>query len=508
METLKFEQDRLYIINNYNERTGITQGTLGMEGRLRVFEIYGDNAPIWTYKRYGGWLYDVACGQGDNSDYLLCSGYSDVVALDKQDGSYIDSFALGTEVTKLWYADVSDSFMAFARDGVWHYLNMERREDMVGMLFPACTSTNVQDFAIGNGYCVTLPYNRRQVTVYKTAGGVGLEEFYQGDFNYAESAFSSDGAYMAARFYNDSYSVAVDLFDTGTGERLWRYEDASDSYPYSYYEAMMFVDHNGQEELAVLTNKQMLILDLKTGTCLESAELELEGSYNYVGCDRAHRRLLLQSSHALYEYDLDDMAVREIQLEHALNYDDVVAAADDLEFYAVADMEAELLRFYRDGEEFFTYDGGADPLQPGYINYRYIERMLFNEYQQERHLYIVYKDGRITELDIAGDVNSANFCTAESNRENPEKYNGLESVMKGYSHAEGDDYALMWGVSDAYLLTAQGGDILAHLHGLLGYDSMKAQFYLVNGSTIYRMPLYTLEEINGFATDVRRTGQW
>ena len=509
VQTLKFEKDRLYIINNYNERTENTQGTLGMEGHLGAYEIYGDNAPIWTYTRYGGWLYNVACGQGNNSDYVLCSGYSDVVALDKHDGRYIDTFALGTEVTELWYADAGDSFMAFARDGVWHYLNMERREDMVGMLFPACTSANVQDFAIGSGYCVTLPYNSRQVTVYKTARGVGLEEFYQGDFTYAESAFNADGAYMAARFYNDHYTAAVDMFDTNTGERLWRYEDDSDAYPYSYYTAMMFVDYNGQEELAVLTSKQLLILDLETGICLESVELEVDVGFNYVGCDRAHRRLLLQGSHTLYEYDLDDMAsVREIQLDHALSYDDAVAAADNLEFYAVADKEANLLRFYRGEEEFFTYDGGMDPLQPGYINYRYIERMFFNEYQQERHLYIVYKDGRITELDIAGDLDSANFCTAESRRVNPDKYNGLGSVMRGYSHAEGDDYALMWGISDAYLLTAQDGDILAHLHGLLGYDSTKAQFYLVNGSTIYRIPLYTLEEINGFATGVRRTGQW
>ena len=507
VQTLKFEKDRLYIINNYSERTGNTQGTLGMEGRLWVFEIYGDNAPIWIYKRYGGWLYDVACGQGDNSDYLLCSGYSDVVALNKNNGDYIDTFAFGTQVIELWYADAGDSFMAFARDGVWHYLNMERREDMVGMLFPACTSTNVQDFAIGSGYCVTLPYNSRQVTVYKTARGVGLEEFFQGDVYYTDSVFSADDTYMAVRFYNDT--AAVDMFDTNTGERLWRYEDDDDSYPYSYYKTMMFVDYNGQEELAVLTSKQMLILDLESGTCLESAELEVDGGFNYVGCDRAHHRLLLQGSHTLYEYDLDDMnSVREIQLEHALSFDDAVAASDDLEFYAVTDKEANLLRFYRGGEEFYTYDGGADPLQPGYINYRYIETMFFNEYQQERHLYVVYKDGRITELDIAEDFNAKNFCTAESRKGNPDKYNGLESTMRGYSYTEGDDYALMWGISDSYLLTAQGGDILAHLHGLLGYDSTKAQFYLVNGNTIYRMPLYTLEEISGFATDVRWTGQW
>ncbi|MCH5263522.1 MAG: toll/interleukin-1 receptor domain-containing protein [Lachnospiraceae bacterium] len=503
VESVIFDEDRIYIASNRNAGTDTVLGTLDMEGHLQAFEIYGSSEPVWTYERHSGWLYDIACGQNDNSEYLLCSGYSDVVVLDKRDGSYIDIFALGVEVTELWYANTNELFMAFTRDGVWHYLNLERREDMVGMLFPACTSTNVKEFDIGSGYCVTLPYNSRQVTVYKTARGVGVEAFHESDVYYATSVFSGDGTYMAVRFYNDSYSTAVELFDTGTGERLWRYEDDSS------YKSMMFVDCDGQEMLALLTSKQMLILEPKTGTCLKSAILERDGSFDYIGCDREHRRLVLRSSHALYVFDLDDMSsIHEIQLENGLGYNDIVAAADDLEFYAVADKKENILRFYREGEEFFTYDGGADPLQPGYINFQYIETMFFNEYQQERHLYIVYKDGRITELDIAQDLNSTSFCTADSRTQNPEKYNGLESVMNGYTYAEGDDYALLWGSVDAYLLTAQDGEILAHLHGLLGYDSVHAQIYLVNGRTIYRMPLYTLEEINSFATDVRQTGQW
>lgn len=503
VKSIRFDDGRIYVVSNHSGEVDTTQLTLGMEGHLQAFDLYGGSTPVWTYERQSGWLYDVACGQDDNSDYLLCSGYSDVVALNKQDGSYIDIFALGTEVTKLWYADAGDSFMAFARDGVWHYLNMARREDMVGMLFPACTSTNVKDFAIGSGYCVTLPYNSRQVTVYKTARGVGLEAFLESDVYYETSAFNADSTYMALSFYNDSYTTGVDLFDTNTGERLWRYEDDS------YYRTMMFVDYSGQDALALLTSKQLLILDPKTGTCLESPALELDTRFDYVGCDREHRRLLLRGSHELYVFDLDDMSsIHEIQLENGLGYNDIVAAADDLEFCAVADKKENILRFYREEEEFYTYDGGADPLQPGYINFQYIETMFFNENQQERHLYIVYKDGRITELDIAQDLNSASFCTADSRTLNPEKYNGLESVMNGYTHAEGDDYALLRGTVDAYLLTAQDGEILAHLHGLLGYDNVNAQIYLVNGRTIYRMPLYTLEEINSFAADVRRTGQW
>ena len=504
IKSLRFEKDRLYVVSNHSGEIDVTRATLGMEGRLQVFDVYGGSSPLWTYERHSGWLYDTACGQGANSDYLLCAGYGDVVALDKRDGSYIDTFALGVEVTELWYADAANTFMAFTRDGVWHYLNMERREDMVGLLFPACTSANVMEFAIGSGYCVTLPYNSRQVSVYRNATGIGVETFCEGDVYYAESVFSADNTYMAVYFYNDGYTTAVDVFDTGSGERLWRYEDEN------FYRTMAFIDYSGQEVLALMTDEQMIILDPKTGDRVKSASPEIDERFDYVGFDEENKRFLLRGSHTLYIYDIDEdlSAVREIAHEGSLDYGDIVAAPDDLAYYAVADKDDNSLRFYRDGQEFFAYDGGNDPLQDGYINFQYMETMFFGECGQERHLYIVYMDGRITMLDIDQDMDSPSFCTADSHKENPEKYNRLESVMSGYAYTDGDDYAILWGGSDAYLLTAQGGDILAHVHGLLGYDDINRQIYIVNGRTIYRMPLYTLDEINGIASEVRQTGQW
>lgn len=158
-----------------------------------------------------------------------------------------------------------------------------------------------------------------------------------------------------------------------------------------------------------------------------------------------------------------------------------------------------------DGKEFFTYGEGLDSSQAAYINAEYIETVFFDEWEMDSHLYIVYKDGRISRLDI-GNSDPARYCTSDSHERNPEKYNGLDDVMRGYIYA--GDYAIMQGSTDAYLLTRYEGDILAHIHGFLGYDSSAGQIYLTNSRTIYRIPLYTLEEINEIATDVRSTGQW
>ena len=503
VETLKFNGDRLYIVSDRSNETDPVHIVQGMEGRLQAYDIHGDGTPLWTYERRGGWLYDIAFGLGDYGDYLLCAGYSDVAVLNKEDGSYIDIFALGVEVTELWYADAGDSFMAFTRDGVWHYLSIDRMEDMVGMVFPACTSTNVKEFAIGSGYCVTLPYNSRLVTVYKTARGVGTELFYEGDNSYREAVLSPDGLYLALSYYNSDYTAAIEMLDTGSGDRMWDYEDDS------RYSGMQYVDYNGQEVLAVLTSDKILLLQPETGECLVSVPHEIGGFTEYVGYDRNEQWLLLKDNHRLYGLDLNDLTggCREIEYERNFGYNDIVAT-DGTGIDAVADKDANVLRFYRDGKEFFTYGQGQEPSQPDYINFQYMDTMFFDEGQETKHLYIVYADGRITELNISDDTDATDFCMAQDSEADSDKYAGIERLMKGYAYTEGDDYAILKGITDAYLITAKEGDILAHLHGFLAYDSAGGQIYLANSGRISRLPLYTLEEINEIAADVRQNGQW
>ena len=498
VETLRFDGDRLYIVSDRSGETDPVHIVQGMEGRLQAYDIYGDGTPLWTYERHGGWLYDIAFGQGDYSDYLLCAGYSDVAVLNKEDGSYIDIFALGVEVTELWYADAGDSFMAFTRDGVWHYLSLERMEDMVGIVFPACTSTNVKNFAIGSGYCVTLPYNSRLVTVYKTARGVGTELFYEGDNSYREAALSADGSYLAVSRYNNDFTTEIEMLDTGTGERIWDFGDDSQC------RAIKYVDYKGQESLAVMTGDKILLLRSETGECLALVPHEIGGYLEYVGYDRNEQWLVLKDNHRLYGLDLNDLTggCREIEYERSLSYNDIVAM-DTSGIDAVADKEANVLRFYRDGKEFFTYGQGQEPSQPDYINFQYMDTMFFDEGQDTKHLYIVYADGRITVLNIGDDTGAADFCTARDSEAYSDKYAGIESLMRGYGYTEGDDYAILKGSTDAYLITAKGGDILAHLHGFLAYDSAGGQIYLANSGKINRLPLYSLEEINEIAAGVR-----
>ncbi len=202
-------------------------------------------------------------------------------------------------------------------------------------------------------------------------------------------------------------------------------------------------------------------------------------------------------------------------------FQDVVAVDPGLEYCAVADKEGRTLRFFRIGETeaFFTYNGeggktsnaaaGSSQIEGQTqtdLNFPYIETMFFDregvETESTGHLYIVYMDGRIVRLDLDPE-DPEHFCRADSHRQNPEKYNGLDDIMRGYIHQEGDSRAIIRGNTDAYLMTGQEGDLLAHLHGFLGYDSVAEQIYLTGIRTIYRIPLYDLSDINGIAEETR-----
>lgn len=181
----------------------------------------------------------------EGCSYLLCQKYSDTLLLDRRDGTLVDTFSFGSEVVKIGAYTDTDDFMAFTRDGVWHYLDTEYRMDMVGNVFADCTSSNVKDFAMGDGYCVTLPYGSNRITVYRRALGEGMETFHEGEGIYSQAGLSGDGTYLAAVRYDEESNACVELFDTAKKELLWTYKDTA------YYEAMAFGDFDKDKRVAV-----------------------------------------------------------------------------------------------------------------------------------------------------------------------------------------------------------------------------------------------------------------
>ena len=468
--------DLLYVTSNHSERTDSSVTTAGMTGRLQAYDL-ADQKSLWSFEVSDNWFYDVGCARKEGSRYLLCQKYSEAILLDRRDGTLIDTFSFGSEVVKTGSYTNTDDFMAFTRDGIWHYLSTERLEDVTGIAFSDCTSSNVKDFAMGDGYCVTLPYNSNRITVYQRARGEGTEVFYEGEDSYRQAGLSADGKLLAVSRYDDECNTCVEMFDTAEKKLLWTYEDSA------YYEAMTFGSFNGDgiESLLVVTRDAYQIIDPSDGTVLQTVAFENDG-LEYLGIDRNNGVLSMQGHHTLYGYRLAD---GELLYEEALS-DGITAVCNGRPFYAVASKETDSLLFYQMGEE----EVYMNPLQEG-MDVEYLETMFFDE--DDDDLYLVYKDGRVLIYFVDWDTkDDLYFCDCH------EKYEGLSALMRRYEAVEGADFGLLCGDFEAYQIDLRKGQTYSkrfHIRGYLAYDAASETLYLHNGGKLYTSPLYSLEEI-------------
>lgn len=477
--------DLLYVTSNHTEETDSAAATAGMSGRLQTFDLSGQNE-LWRYDLSGGWLYDVCFAHKEGSSYLLCQKYSDALLLDRRDGTLLDTFSFGSEIVQTGSYTDTDDFMAFTRDGTWYYLDTEYREAMSGVTFSDCTSSNVMEFAMGDGYCVTLPYNSNRITVYQRALGQGMEVFHEGEDIYSQAQLSGDGKLLAAARLDDEFFTCVEMFDTTEKERIWTYEDAA------FLETMLFGDFDGDgtELLLVVTDDAYHIIDPADGTVCRTVTYE-NGGLDYLGIDRENGVLLMKGHHTLYGYRLAD---GKRLYEEALA-DGLTAVCNGRPFYAVASTETDSLLFYQMGEEdvYMT-------IPPYDVDVEYLETMFFSAEDDE--LYLVYRDGTVRIFFVDWEETQLEyFCGSLG------KYMGFPGKMNRYEPAAGADFYFLCGDNDAYQITLQNRrgqwySKYARIHGYLAYDAGANTLYLHNGDTIYTSPLYSMEETVDMAEKV------
>lgn len=487
LEEGRYQQgaDLLYVAANHAERTDQTAATAGMSGRLQVFDLSGQHE-LWRYEITDGWLYDVRFARREGSHYLLCQKYSDALLLDRRDGTLLDIFSFGSEIVETGSYTDTDDFMAFTRDGIWHYLDTDYRMDMVGSVFADCTSSNVKDFAMGDGYCVTLPYGSNRITVYRRALGGGVESFYEGEGIYRQAKLGGDGTYLAAARYDEESNTCVEVFDTARKEMLWTYEDTA------YYEAMTFgdFDGDGSESLLIVTGDAFHIINPADGSVRRTVTFENDGM-EYLGIDRENGVLSMEKRSTLYGYRLAD---GELLYEETLA-DGIVAVCNSRPFYVVASAFSKErepgLRFYQMGEEGIYLETGYD------LDVEYLETMFFNE--KDDDLYLVYKDGRVAVYFVNWDETGEEyFCDIH------ESYKGLSEKMTRYE-AEGADFGFLCGNGDAYQIDMQKGQMYnkrSWIRGYLAYDAASMTLYLHSGDEIHTSPLYSMEEAVDLASKV------
>lgn len=471
IEYLKFVDGVLYVLDNeeFDVETISTS-----DGMLYACDLTQDNTFLWTYLSEGRWVYEVSVSTREDSNYMLCSSYGMAVVLDKRDGSYIDTFSFNSEIAKMANYVGTNTFLVFTRDGTWHYVNLDRMEDLVGPTFSHCNSNNVKAFEMGDGYCATLPYMDKNVTLYRRAIGRHYEVLYESARNFSNAAISADGEYLAVNSYGDSYNIYVEMIDANSGEILWTYENED------FYENMSF--YKAKEMLALVASESIYLLDVETGDEKAVYPME-ETSCDFLGTDTTGRYVFLSSYNALYGYDLEEGSlVYEHKHEEELMDRSAIAVSPDGELYAIANKEENSLQLY-----FMESETQEVLSEIEEINATYADAIFFGA--ESDSLYVSYKDGSLICYPI--DRTSEPYLMSDS--ESLKEYEELEDSMLRFIQPEGADYSILAGEYDAYLILQ--GELLAHVNSFLAVDGTKNCIYLTDGKCIYRAPVYSQEEL-------------
>lgn len=498
----------VYVLENRDTSEGVSVfDTSGLTASVHAIDPKKEGI-LWTYEASGRWMNKVSASTKEGSNYLACSTYDTCVILDRTDGNLIDIFNLNSQIVKLSNYVGRDTFLVFTRDGVWHYLNLEIMTDMVGTVFPACTSNNVKAFEIGDGYVVTLPYSDRRVTIYRSSIGNGLETFKETEGRYTKGFIDQIGRYLAVsgespsgegKEYNEIY---LEMYDTESGELLWSQYITE----YGYMVGMSFYPERNAFVLTAAT--AFLLFDQDTGEALAENVLPDERKFEYNGYDGSYfitdetgRYLFAQDRDGVIGYDLEESSmVYWIPLDEIS--DDSICAVNPLMDYCVlTDSDTGSLRLYHLSDWRIREGMGEEPdaepdataaaaerkqnclAEIGDINTAYIDALFFGNTPAEgTELYVVYHNGDIEVFTVSADG------TAEKDSRPVRAYQDLQNILNHYIHPDGKDYAVAAGNYNAYMLAH--GQITAYIEGFLALDGANDLLYLTDHNRIYRVPVY------------------
>lgn len=470
-------------------------------------------AVLWMKIISGDWYHEVEISGKEDSEYLVCASYDNVVVLGREDGRIvINKYYFDSDIIKIGNYQNSnvdgnkgyDYVYVVTEDGRWYDLallglNVIERRD-----FPACPSDHVEMFDMAGDYVVTLAPSDNKVTIYQYAIGSRLETFRktEGYGRYEEGVIDSTGQYLAVTGVSPSGEGAayqetyLEMYDTISGDMLWsvylpEYGDESDTVGMSFYpERNAFV---------LFSQNACFLFDQNTGEKLETYMLPEENSIldedSFFCADKTGRYVFVQSCNheegysAVYN-ELLGFDLKEGRLAYRIPSNDgrswvnTVTVSSSMDYCALLDTEEECLRVYSlsdwqvedDTGIVLTYAPDNEPEDKPYVepdcltklslgsDIEYVDSFFFGEDKYGNpELYVDY-DGRHED----GVVKVYSFKRNDADpreesgtdisvqpevhiRRTPERtYQGLDETLRSYAHPKRKGYAAAVGECDYY----------------------------------------------------------
>lgn len=482
-----FDDDRVYVVNNAdNNKLGEDADTslsydARLVGNVSAYNVKG-TAKLWEYEREGQWFDEVNVARAEGSDIMAVAGYADLTTLSKSTGEVIDNYSFGSEVVRLGNYVNTTNFMIITRDEEWHYLNAERKEDLVTGRFTNQTSNNIKTFELGNDYYVTLPYNSNTVTIYRTALGPNMELMTTAEASGEYAATNADGSLLAVSDYTAGNGCNIEIFDTSSGNL-----NCSLSYEGEYYKDMFFAMVDGGVELIVVTGDKIRMINPTSGTetaVIEPDEFELLGYIDSNGIGD-YIYAVNNGNIAKYNYRTGESDIL-IEKEGIVRSD----------LYAVANDETKIARLDRvnDSLEIIGSDGNiittVTSLKESLgINTSFTDNIFFD--LSDNYVYAVYRDGSCKAVDIGA-----------SGTELPYEYSDLKLIPQSVRRIEGTDLGILKGITTAYLIRVSTGEPIAYIKGYLAVNGADNKLYVCDREKIYSSPIASVEDMLKLVNDM------
>ncbi len=169
-----------YITLNYGSDNYRSSSTV-----LRAYDLAGGKV-LWS-REYQDFSVDfIQRPYAEGAHYLMLASDYEIVLVDMEDGSEYTEFVLSSPAVGGAVFGSLDRFMLFTRNGEYHIIMVEEKQDYIMTSVFMCHSQNVMNCDLLDAAYLILPYQDNHATVYTYSEGEDREE-YSGEITIPET---------------------------------------------------------------------------------------------------------------------------------------------------------------------------------------------------------------------------------------------------------------------------------------------------------------------------------
>ncbi len=205
----------------------------GLKRVLYTYDLLSDRSePIWVYEEESGYITSVVKTLNGKSDTVAVGCYSDVVLLDDNAGTCINTYHTDDKIISMYGYENVDNYMAVTERGTWGILLTSVDKMYSGSTFESVTS-DVSKYDLTNGIAVASESNSNDIVIYRIAECEDSECITASEDALTDIEYGEDRSCIYAYSSGNRYVIDTDSNTLSEPEELSK-EMKDDMYAFYY----------------------------------------------------------------------------------------------------------------------------------------------------------------------------------------------------------------------------------------------------------------------------------